>query len=106
MQERVLAVKPVPTPFAQPRSAAPPQQAATAVLPWPRLLPALATALLLSLCHFTILPIHSGWFAWVALVPMLCLVRSTARPRRIYLAAWAGGLAFYWFVLQWMRVAD
>ncbi|HMF13506.1 MAG TPA: apolipoprotein N-acyltransferase, partial [Gemmataceae bacterium] len=71
----------------------------------PRLLPALATALLLSLCHFTILPITSGWFAWVALVPLLCLVRSDAKPGRIYLAAWAGGLAFFFFVLQWMRVA-
>jgi apolipoprotein N-acyltransferase len=69
------------------------------------LLPALATALLLSLCHFTILPIASGWFAWVALVPLLCLVRSDALPRRIYFAAWAGGLAFFYFVLQWMRVA-
>src|SRR5262249_19777310 len=40
------------------------------------------------------------------LVPLLCLVRSEAQPRRVYLGAWAGGLAFFWFVLQWMRVAD
>jgi apolipoprotein N-acyltransferase len=69
------------------------------------LLPPLATALLLSLCHFTILPISSGWFGWVALVPLSCLVRSEARPRRVYLSAWAGGLVFFFFVLQWMRVA-
>src|SRR5262249_8958690 len=47
-----------------------------------------------------------GWLGWLALVPLLCLVRSEAGPRRIYLAAWAGGLVFFFFVLQWMRVAD
>ena len=107
MQEPVLTAKPTPSSFAQPHSL--PlrlRRAVTPALPWPRLLPALMTALLLTLCHFTVLPVLSGWFAWVALVPMLCLVRSDARPRRIYLAAWAGGLAFFWFVLQWMRVAD
>jgi apolipoprotein N-acyltransferase len=48
----------------------------------------------------------NGWFAWVALVPLLGLVRTTARPRIVYLSAWAGGLAFYWPVMQWLRVAD
>src|SRR5438874_13304294 len=67
------------------------------------LLPALASAALLWACYF---PLAWGWLAWVALVPLLCLVRSDARPRRIYLAAWVGGLAFFWPVLQWMRVAD
>jgi apolipoprotein N-acyltransferase len=74
-------------------------------LPCPRLLPALVTALLLSLCHFTLIPFVSGWFAWVALVPLLCLVRSAARPWQVYLSAWAAGLVFFFFVLQWMRVA-
>jgi apolipoprotein N-acyltransferase len=73
------------------------------VIPWPRLLPALATGGLLWLCHF---PVACGWLAWLALVPLLCLVRSDARPRRLYLCAWAGGLVFFWPVLQWMRVAD
>jgi apolipoprotein N-acyltransferase len=36
---------------------------------------------------------------------MLCLVRSEARPWRVYLPAWLGGLLFYAFALQWMRVA-
>lgn len=67
------------------------------------LLPALVTAGLLYLCHF---PVAFGWLAWVALVPLLSLVRSTARPRRIYFCAWLGGLAFYFPVLQWLRVAD
>jgi apolipoprotein N-acyltransferase len=47
-----------------------------------------------------------GWLGWVALVPLLCLVRSPARPRTVYLSAWAGALLFFVPVLQWMRVAD
>jgi apolipoprotein N-acyltransferase len=39
-------------------------------------------------------------------VPLLTLARSPARPRTVYLCAWAGGLVFYWPALQWMRVAD
>lgn len=74
--------------------------------PGPRgrlLVPVLATALLLWLCYF---PVAWGWLGWVALVPLLGLVRSDAAPRRIYLAAWVGGLAYFWPTLQWMRVAD
>src|SRR5947209_18606600 len=67
------------------------------------LLPALASAALLWACYF---PLAWGWLAWVALVPLLCLLRSAARPRRVYLAAWVGGLAFFWPAIQWMRVAD
>src|SRR5438874_9519726 len=72
-------------------------------LPFPRLLPALATGGLLWMCYH---PLSWGWLGWVALVPLLCLVRSTGRPRNIYLAGWAGGSLFFWPVLQWMRVAD
>jgi apolipoprotein N-acyltransferase len=67
------------------------------------LLPALLTGGLLWLCHF---PVAWGWLGWVALVPLLSLVRSSARPRAIYLSAWAGGLVFFVPALQWMRVAD
>jgi apolipoprotein N-acyltransferase len=67
------------------------------------LLPALATSGLLWFCYF---PLAWGWLGWVALVPLLCLVRSEARPGRIYLCAWASGLAFFVPVIQWMRVAD
>jgi apolipoprotein N-acyltransferase len=67
------------------------------------LLPALASGFLLWLCYF---PADWGWLAWLALVPLLVLVRSPARASRIYLCAWAGGLAFYLPALQWMRVAD
>ncbi|HLN32820.1 MAG TPA: apolipoprotein N-acyltransferase [Gemmataceae bacterium] len=64
---------------------------------------ALAGAALLWLCYF---PANWGWLAWVALVPLLALVKSTAAPRRIYLAAWVGGMAFFLASLQWLRVAD
>ena len=67
------------------------------------LLAALATAGLLWLSYF---PVNCGWLAWFALVPLLVLVRATARPRLVYLCAWLGGLAFYFPALQWMRVAD
>jgi apolipoprotein N-acyltransferase len=67
------------------------------------LLAALTTAGLLWLCYF---PANCGWLAWFALVPFLVLVRSTARPRWVYLCAWVCGLAFYFPALQWMRVAD
>jgi len=58
---------------------------------------------LLFVCYF---PLNCGWLAWVALVPLLCLVRGGASNKRVFLCAWAGGLAFFWPVLQWMRVAD
>jgi apolipoprotein N-acyltransferase len=72
-------------------------------LPFPRLLPALATAGLLWLCYF---PVAWGWLGWLALVPILCLVRADGRPGAIYLAAWVGGMVFFWSSLAWMRVAD
>src|SRR5437773_2486070 len=67
------------------------------------LVPALASAALLWSCYF---PLAQGWLAWVALVPLLSLVRSQARPRYIYWSAYVGGLAFFWPVLQWLRVGD
>ncbi len=64
---------------------------------------ALTTGGLLWLCYF---PVACGWLAWFALVPLLVLIRSPARPRTVYLSAFLGGLVFYWPALQWMRVAD
>src|SRR5262245_24577967 len=63
----------------------------------------LASGALLWLCHF---PVAWGWLGWVALVPLLCLVRTQASRRSVLLGAWACGLAFFVPVLQWMRVAD
>jgi apolipoprotein N-acyltransferase len=70
---------------------------------WTLLLAALTTASLLWLSYF---PVDCGWLAWFALVPLLVLVRTTVRARVVYLAAWLGGLAFYFPALQWLRVAD
>src|SRR6476469_9815282 len=67
------------------------------------LLPALPAAALLYLAYF---PVAWGWLGWVGLVPLLGLVRSKARPRRLYVAAFVVGLAFYVPILQWFRVAD
>jgi apolipoprotein N-acyltransferase len=64
---------------------------------------ALASSGLLWLCYF---PVAWGWLAWVALVPLLALVRCRARPGKVYLAAWCGGVAFFGPALQWLRVAD
>src|SRR5262245_17621304 len=55
------------------------------------LLLALASGALLWLCYF---PAACGWLGWAALVPLLALVRSPARPRAVYAAAFAGGLLF------------
>jgi apolipoprotein N-acyltransferase len=67
------------------------------------LLPALLSA---GLCWLSYFPVNYGWLGWVALVPLLTLVYSPARPRRIYFFAWLGGLAFFGPALQWLRVAD
>lgn len=66
-------------------------------------LPALLTSGLLFCCYF---PLAQGWLGWIALVPLLVLVRAETRPRRRYLTAWLAGLAFLAPVLQWIRVAD
>lgn len=65
--------------------------------------PALLSAALWWACYY---PLGWGWLGWVALVPLLCLVRTTAPARRVYLAAWACGLLSFGAILQWLRVAD
>src|SRR5438552_5553956 len=67
------------------------------------LAPALLSAALLWACYF---PLNAGWLGWVALVPLLSLVRSGARPRRIYFTTWLSALVFFIATLQWVRVAD
>jgi apolipoprotein N-acyltransferase len=66
----------------------------------------LAPLISAGLLYLSYFPVACGWLAWFALVPFLCLVRAETRPRRRYLAAWVCGLAFFWPVLSWMRVAD
>lgn len=90
----------------KPRERADSAESASVKPRWPRamvFLPALLTGGLWWASHF---PLNWSWLAWVALVPLLALVRSPARPRRIYLAAWLCGLVFYLAATQWMRYAD
>jgi apolipoprotein N-acyltransferase len=61
------------------------------------------TGALLWLCYF---PVGWGWLAWIALVPLLRLVRMEARAWKIAMAAWVGGLVVYVPALQWIRLAD
>jgi apolipoprotein N-acyltransferase len=63
----------------------------------------LATAGLLWLAYF---PVAWGWLGWVALVPLLCLVRARETFRFLFLCAWMSGLVFFVPVLWWMHAAD
>jgi apolipoprotein N-acyltransferase len=81
-----------------------PHRPEAAPAPRPRrprlLLAALLSAGMLYACHF---PLAQGWWlAWVALVPLLCLVRADAPAWRIYLCAWVAGLVYYWPAISWM----
>ncbi len=51
-------------------------------------------------------PLDFGPLAWVALVPILLLVRIPQRTRWMYLALYVGGLAFAVPAIQWMRLGD
>src|SRR5437870_12380847 len=95
-----LQVQPAPTPHAEPRMAPAVQRPA---LIWPRFLPAACSGALLYACFF---PLTWGWLAWVALAPLLCLVRAQGRARNIYCAAWLGGVIFFLPALYWVSVAD
>jgi apolipoprotein N-acyltransferase len=57
------------------------------------------------LLYASFFPLNLGFLIWVALVPLFFLIRSDARPRHVYLAAFCGGLLFYVPAVQWMRVA-
>lgn len=94
---------PVPGDRVTPREPAPGREIPAQTRPLRLVLPALASGLLLWACYF---PLAWSWLAWVALVPLLLLVRADSPSRGIYLAAWAAGLAFFVPALQWMRVAD
>jgi apolipoprotein N-acyltransferase len=57
------------------------------------------------LLYISFFPLNLGFLGWIALVPLLSLLRANARPRRIYFATFVGGLIFYVPAIQWMRVA-
>lgn len=63
----------------------------------------LLTAVLLWAC-FT--PLALAPLGWVALVPLLLLVRLERPTRWMYSATYFGGLMFWMASLQWMRLGD
>jgi apolipoprotein N-acyltransferase len=97
--DHAISTPPEPVIGAAPRVGPPPARA----LFWQCLLPALLSGGLLWACHF---PLACGWLGWVALVPFLSLVRSTARPWKVYLSAWLGSFVFFLSALHWMPAAD
>ncbi|HMC11411.1 MAG TPA: apolipoprotein N-acyltransferase, partial [Pirellulaceae bacterium] len=49
-------------------------------------------------------PLDFGPLAWLSLVPLLALARLVRPARRMYLAVYLGGFAFWAASLQWMRL--
>ncbi|WP_169977274.1 apolipoprotein N-acyltransferase [Tautonia rosea] len=51
-------------------------------------------------------PTAAWWLAWVALVPVLRLVRSDRPAKSVYLGSWVGGLTFWLLAVEWVRASD
>ncbi|MBI1345910.1 apolipoprotein N-acyltransferase [bacterium] len=51
-------------------------------------------------------PLNFSPLAWIALVPVLMLIRLRQPTRRMSLACYLGGLAWFLPTLQWMRLGD
>ena len=51
-------------------------------------------------------PVGWGPLAWVALVPLLLLVRLERPTRWMYPSTYLGGFGFWYATLQWMRLGD
>jgi len=64
---------------------------------------ALSSAVLLWACYF---PLNAGGLAWIALLPLLVLVRAEISTRQALFWSWASGMLFYLVAMQWIRVAD
>ncbi|MCC3772689.1 apolipoprotein N-acyltransferase, partial [Streptomyces sp. UNOC14_S4] len=73
--------------------------AALLARPWPR---AAATVLVGALPALTFPVPAWWWFAYVALVPWLLLIRSAATARRAALDGWLGGAGFLLAVHHWL----
>ncbi len=66
--------------------------------------PLLASGLSALLMWGAFTPLDFGPLAWLCLVPLLTLVRLARPAKKMYLAAYVGGLAFWGLSLQWMRL--
>jgi len=51
-------------------------------------------------------PLNYSPLAWIALVPLMMLIRLREPTRRMYAATYLGGLAWFLPTLQWMRLGD
>jgi apolipoprotein N-acyltransferase len=51
-------------------------------------------------------PVEWHWLAWLSLAPLFWLSIQSGSRWRIYLPAWAGGLAFWLPSVQWIRLTD
>ena len=58
------------------------------------------------LLWFAFTPVDYGPIAWIALVPMLMLVRSSDPPRWLYRLIYFVGFLYWLTTLQWMRYGD
>src|SRR5438067_11158687 len=88
-------------PAADPRATDPARGAAS-----PRSHPAVAAVAAALLLFFAFPPAGWGWLVWVALVPLILLVRSERSPGAVYLGAWVGGLAFWLLAIHWVTKSD
>jgi len=80
------------------------QQAARGGAPFRNgLVLSVSTAVLLWL---SFMPVNFSPLAWIAPVPLMLLVRLVQPTRRMYVACYLGGLAFFLPALQWMRLGD
>jgi apolipoprotein N-acyltransferase len=68
--------------------------------------PAVASITSALLLWFAFPPADRGYLAWFALAPLLLLVRRSDTPKRLYAGAWLGGLVFWLFAVEWVRLAD
>jgi apolipoprotein N-acyltransferase len=68
-----------------------------------RVLAGLASGLLL---WISFPPVEWSWVAWVALAPLFWLVTLQGARFNTYMAAWAGGLAFWLLAIEWVTLSD
>jgi len=51
-------------------------------------------------------PVDFGWLGWIALAPLILLIRTRQPTRAMYRIVYASGLAWSLATLQWMRLGD
>lgn len=51
-------------------------------------------------------PVDAGWLGWLALAPLMLLIRIQQPTRWMYRITYASGLAWSLVTLQWMRLGD